>query len=302
MIRHEPLFECIPNFSEGRSSEILEALTRAAQVPGVSLLGLHSDWDHHRSVMTLVGPRAALLESVFGAVQVAVERIDLTTHHGIHPRIGAVDVIPFVPLHEATMADAVEMAHSLGERVARELGVPVYYYEEAAMRVEHQNLADVRRGQFERLAQRMVEDAPDMGPQAPHRTAGAVAIGARIPLIAFNVYLETTDVRIARAIAKRVRGSSGGLPCVKALGLNTINKGCVQVSMNLTNYRVTSLYTALQRVREEANHFGVAIKETELVGFIPFEAIEEVVRESLALPNFRKSDILEMAITEKGEH
>jgi glutamate formiminotransferase len=260
------------------------------------MLGLDSDEDHNRAVLTLVGPGEALIEAVFRTMRAAVERIDLRRHDGTHPRIGAVDVVPFVPWHNADMMQAVTLAHTLGERVALELQLPVYFYGEAALTDAHRRLPQVRRGQFEGLDQRMAIDPPDRGPQHPHPSAGAVAIGARRVLIAFNVYLNTTDVAVARAIARAVRGSSGGLVGVQALAMDMRRQGRVQVSMNLTDYPVTSLPRALEFVRREASQFGVTVVETEVVGMMPLAAVEDVMRYYLQMPQFGPQKVLETAL------
>lgn len=293
------LFECIPNFSEGRRPEVLEAIRGAATIDNVRVLGIEGDPDHNRAVMTLAGPPEPLLEAVFRAAKTAMETIDLRQHEGTHPRIGAVDVVPFVPLEGASMADAVRLAHQLGDRVGAELELPGFFYEEAAQRPSRRNLADVRRGQFEALAEKFREDPPDFGPSAPHRSAGAVAIGARRPLIAFNVYLDTQDMNVARAVARAVRGSSGGLIGVKALAFDTKRQGRVQVSMNLVNYPLTPLPRALALVRGEADRAGVRVSETELVGFMPMKAVEDIVTHYLQLPHFTQQRILEVALQEE---
>lgn len=290
------LFECVPNFSEGRRPEILDALRRAAAHSQVQVLGLDSDVDHNRAVLTLVGPADALTDAVFQAMRTAVKMIDLTQHQGTHPRIGAVDVVPFVPWRNATMTEAIAIAHAFGKRVAEELGLPVYFYGQAALSERHVRLAHVRRGQFEGLGARMTKDPPDLGPLQPHPTAGAVAIGARRVLIAFNVYLNTTDLAIARQIARSVRGSSGGLVGVQALAMDTRRQGRVQVSMNLVDYPLTPLPRALELVRSEASRFGVAIGETEVVGMMPYEAVEDVMQYYLQMPKFRRDQVLETAL------
>ncbi|MCY0897600.1 MAG: glutamate formimidoyltransferase [Firmicutes bacterium] len=295
-MNEEPLFECVPNFSEGRRPEVLQAIREAAEGPGVRVLGLDADPDHHRAVLTVVGPGEPLVEAIFRAVAVAVERIDLRTHRGTHPRIGAVDVIPFVPWQAARMEDAIRLAQQLGQRVATALAVPVYFYGEAATRPSRRNLADVRRGQFEGLATRMISDPPDLGPQRPHPTAGAVAVGARQLLIAFNVYLNTPDVAIARRVARAVRGSSGGLVGVKALGMHMASQNRVQVSMNLVDYPTTPLPEVLDMVRREAARWGVAVQGSEFVGFVPMSCIEDVARYYLQMPRFHRGQILEVAL------
>lgn len=294
-MNQEPMFECVPNFSEGVRPEVLRALHDAAEVPGVAVLGFDHDPDHNRAVLTLLGPADALAEAAFRTILTAVGCIDVREHQGLHPRLGAADVVPFVPWRGADMAGAIALARDLGERVGRELHVPVYLYGEAASREDRRNLTNVRRGEFEGLANRMAADPPDFGPPGPHPSAGAVAIGARPILIAFNVYLTTDDVRVARAVARAVRGSSGGLVGVKALAMDTRTRGRVQVSMNLTDYRNTSLPQALEMVRQEARRFGVAVCETELVGLMPFQAAVDSLRYYLQMPEFAATRIIESA-------
>lgn len=290
------LFECVPNFSEGRRADVLDAIKRAASgIPDVVVLGMDSDPDHHRSVLTLIGPAEPLLQAAFETIKTAIALIDLTDHRGTHPRIGAVDVVPFVPWRQATMEEACQLAMALGRHVGDALDLPVYYYAEAASSLQHVNLVDVRRGEFEGLAARMSIDPPDVGPDHPHPTAGAVAIGARRLLIAFNVFLHTQDIRVARAVARAVRGSSGGLVGVKALAMDTKSQGRVQVSMNLVDYRTTSLPQALEMVRREASRVGVCVAETEVVGLMPQEAIEDVMRYYLQMPEFGRDRVLETA-------
>ncbi len=295
------LFECIPNFSEGRCPEVLEAIRSAARIPDVKVLGLSADVDHNRSVLTLVGPGEALSEAVLRTMRVAVERIDLTQHQGAHPRIGAVDVVPFVALGDSPEERAIQLAHRLGQRAAKELKLPVFFYELAALKPGRRNLADVRRGQFEGLKDRLPHDPPDVGPAEPHPSAGAVAIGARRPLIAFNVHLGTDDIGLARTIARAVRGASGGLSGVKALGFRLASRGLVQVSMNLVNYRTTPLPRALELVRSEARRFGVSVVSTELVGFMPMDAVIDVMQYYLQQPQFERGHILEEAMFEAYE-
>lgn len=288
--------ECIPNFSEGIDRGILDQIAAAARVKGVKILGLEGDPDHNRSVLTMVGEGPAVLQAAYATARVAVDLIDLTRQTGTHPRIGAVDVIPFVPLGDTPMGYAVELARTLGHRLGDELGLPVYLYEEAATREDRRNLAHVRRGQFEGLARRMATDPPDYGPDHPHVTAGAVAVGARRPLIAFNVYLATTDLAVAKHVARAVRGSSGGLVGVKALAMDTVHRGQVQVSLNLVDYPKTPLPQVLEMVRREAGRYGVAVTGTELVGFLPLEALKDTARYYLQLHDFEMGRVLEWAI------
>ncbi|WP_031499802.1 glutamate formimidoyltransferase [Bryobacter aggregatus] len=265
------IVECVPNFSEGRNAATLDAI--AAALTGVTLLGRTADVDHNRSVFTLAGEAKAVLDAAVRAVGVAVERIDLTQQVGVHPRIGAADVVPFVPVQGATMEDCIEIAWEAGAEIWRRFGVGVHFYEAAAKVPEKRRLEVVRRGGF----------APDLG--APHPTAGATVVGARHFLIAYNLNLTTSDVAIAKAIATKIRTSSGGLPCVKALGLFLESRGIAQVSMNLTDFAVTSVDEVYAAVEAEAAAYGVGILEPELIGFIP--------RAAVGRQSFRPNQILE---------
>jgi glutamate formiminotransferase len=293
------IVECVPNFSEGRRQDVIgEVVGVLASVEGVSVLDVQSDADHNRSVVTMVGEPEAVEEAVFRGIGQAARLIDMDQHQGEHPRMGAADVVPFVPIAGVTMADCVEMARRLGERVGRELSIPVYLYGEAATRPERRNLADVRRGEYEGLKVVIETDlhrAPDFGP-ATMGKAGATAIGARHPLIAFNVYLNTEDVAIAKAIARAVRHSSGGLRCVKALGL--LVEGRAQVSMNLTDYRRTPIHRVVEMIRREAVRYGVAIVSSEVVGLIPNEALVDAAHFYLQLDGFSPDQILENRLAE----
>ena len=296
-----PLIECIPNFSEGRRVEVVDAIVAAIRAtPGVVVLDRTMDADHNRAVVTFVGDAPGVAEAAFRAIATAATLIDLDAHHGAHPRIGATDVAPFVPLADATMADCITLARQVGERVGRELRLPVYLYEGAAMRETNRNLADVRRGGYELLKAEIAtqpERAPDFGPRALGK-AGAVAIGARQPLIAFNVNMDTTDVSIAKAIAKRVRASSGGLPCVKALGLWLETRGLAQVSLNLTDYTQTGLAHVFSLIAQEAERYGVPIVESELIGLAPQQALWDAAATYLKLKDFSPSRVLEYRIAE----
>ena len=288
-----PLVECIPNFSEARRPEVVEAILAAITAAGVTVLDRHSDKDHNRTVVTFIGAPAAVEEAAFQGIRKAAELINLDGHTGSHPRIGATDVVPFVPISAVSMEDCIGMARRLGERVGRELNLPVYLYEEAATQPERVNLENIRRGQYEGLKAEIEnhpERKPDFGP-ARLGPAGATVIGARQPLIAYNVYLATGDVAIAKAVAKAVRQSSGGLPCVKALGM--LVDGQAQVSMNLTNFRQTSIQTAVEAVRREAASHGVGIHHSELVGLVPQEALTEAATRYLQLDGFKFEQILE---------
>ncbi|MGH2444002.1 MAG: glutamate formimidoyltransferase, partial [Chloroflexota bacterium] len=295
------LFECVPNFSEGRRPEFVQEIVEAAQgVETVKVLDLHSDPDHNRSVLTLAGEGEQLAEAVYRSISRATELIDLRQHTGEHPRLGATDVVPFIPLGDSTMRDAVRLAHELGERVAESLHIPVYFYEEAAMRPERQNLETIRRKGFEELRDAIDSDerAPDLGERRVHESAGAIVIGARGPLIAYNMYLNTSDLRIAKAIAKTVRNSSGGLRYVKALGLDIPARNQVQVSMNLTNYRKTAIHTVFNLVRSEAETYGVSVVESEVVGLVPMDALIDSARSYLRLHEFSSDQILERRLME----
>jgi glutamate formiminotransferase len=269
------LIECIPNFSEGRRLVVVDAIVDSiTAVPGVGLLDRSSDADHNRSVVTVAGSEEAVAEAAFRGIAAAARLIDLSEHQGVHPRIGAADVVPFVPLNSATMQQCIDLARYLGQRVGEELGLPVYLYEQAATRPERCRLEFIRRGGYEALKARIGLDPawlPDYGPAALG-PAGAVVIGARKPLIAFNVYLATDDLSIARQIAVQVRESSGGLPAVKAIGV--LVDGLAQVSLNLTDYTRTSLFTVLAHIHTAAAASGTAIHHTELIGLIPAAALE----------------------------
>jgi glutamate formiminotransferase len=273
------LVECVPNFSEGRRQAVIDAIAHAvAATPSVQLLDRTSDPDHNRSVLTLAGPPGAVALAMEAAVALAVEQIDLRQHEGQHPRIGAVDVIPFVPLGDTTMDDCVEIARSFGQRIASRFELPVYLYARAALRPQREVLADLRRPQFEGLKDliRQPDHAPDFGPARLHPSAGAVAVGARPFLIAYNINLETQDVEFARRIARRVRERSGGLPRVQALGLYLDELGCAQVSMNVLDHTITPLWLVWQTVTSLARADGVEPRESELIGLCPLEALVEV--------------------------
>ncbi len=293
------LFECVPNYSEGRRANVIDAIAAAFRGRrGVHLLDQRSDVDHNRLVVSLVGEAGPLQDALLESAAVAIKHIDLRTHRGAHPRIGAVDVIPFVPVRGADMADAVQLAQDFGKRFARETSVPVYLYEEAALRPERRNLEAVRRGQFEALHAeiRFPERAPDFGEPKLHPSAGATAIGARQFLIAFNINLESTDLGLARAIAKKIRSSSGGLPCVKAVGVDLADRGMVQVSVNCTDYRVTSLHTVLEAVRTQASLAGVKVAETEIYGLVPAAALVDEAARSLQASGFSEAQVLDLRL------
>jgi glutamate formiminotransferase / 5-formyltetrahydrofolate cyclo-ligase len=290
-----PTLECVPNLSEGRQPEVVARLASAAAGPGVQLLDVSSDPDHNRSVFTLAGEPEALIAGLLALYQAAIAELDLRRHRGVHPRIGAVDVVPFVPLGGTPMEVAVAAARRLAPEVARRFGLPVYLYEEAAARPDRRSLARIRRGGFEGLADKLADPAwaPDYGPPRPHQSAGATVIGARFFLIAWNAILDTADVAVARAVAGAVRESGGGLPAVRALGFYLASRGRAQVSMNLVDYRRTSLSQALDLVRREAAARGTRVVASELVGLLPQQAALDVVRETLQLPAFGAEQLLE---------
>lgn len=288
--------ECVPNVSEGRRPEVIARLAAAAASgSGVRLLDVSSDPDHNRTVLTLAGEPDGLQESLLALYETAVAEIDLTRHAGVHPRVGAVDVTPFVPLGDTPMEVAVAAAERLAAAVAERLGLPVYLYERAARTPERRSLAAIRRGQFEGFPARMADPAwaPDFGPARVHPTAGVTVIGARFFLIAFNAVLDTADVEVARAVARKVRESSGGLPAVRALGLYLPSRGRTQVSMNLVDYRRTPVLRVLDAVRREAGTLGARVVETELIGLVPEEAILGVARDALQLPGLAAGRLLE---------
>ncbi len=292
--------ECVPNFSEGRDAAKVGRIAGAARnVPGVVVLDVESNADHNRSVITLVGNGTALIEAAMAMMRVATELIDLNHHQGEHPRIGATDVVPFVPLEGSTIADAIECANRLGEQVARELGIPVYLYGAAARRPERSELPNVRAGEFEGLRESILRDparAPDFGEAHVHPTAGAVAIGARAVLIAYNAYLTTPDVQVAKRIARTVRARDGGLAEVRALGFEIKERNRAQVSMNLTDYRRTPIHRALEAVRREARRYGVEVEESEIVGLVPEEALFDAAEYYLQLNHFDRAAILERKV------
>jgi glutamate formiminotransferase len=294
------IVECVPNFSEGRRKEVVDKIVFSIRsVPGVKVLDVEMDPDHNRSVVTFVGNRETVQEGAFRGARAARELIDLTKHKGQHPRMGALDVLPFVPVSGATIDDCIEIANKVGARIAKELKIPVYMYESAAKRPERRNLENVRRGEFEGLRDAIVSDEtryPDYGPRIVHPTAGATAVGARMPLIAFNVNLKSKDVAIAKDIAKKIRASSGGLPNVKALGFALENRGMVQVSMNLTDYTVTPIAKVFEAIQKEAESRRTEIAEGEIVGLIPLDAVCDIAAKFLRINTFSSNQVLERRI------
>ncbi|MGA2214809.1 MAG: glutamate formimidoyltransferase [Bryobacteraceae bacterium] len=286
---HSKVIECVANFSEGRDRATVAAIEDAiGSVAGVAVLRAEMDSDHNRSVITFVGPPDAVAEGALRGIGTAVQRIDLRKHAGVHPRMGAADVVPFVPLEGATLADCVAIARRTGEEVWKRFQVPVYFYEAAALNPDRRRLENCRRGGFENPS-----IAPDIGGPALHPSAGACIIGARKLLIAFNVNLKTDDVRVARDIARIIRASSGGMPFVKALGLPLAGRGLVQVSLNLTDFEQTPLHRVFDAVRREAAAHGVEIAGSEIIGLIPQKAIEDAAAHYLQCENFDSGRVLE---------
>jgi glutamate formiminotransferase len=296
----QPLVECVPNFSEGRKPETVQSISETiAVVETACVLDTHIDPDHNRSVITFVASPEHVVEAAVQAVRRAAELIDMRMHHGEHPRLGATDVLPFIPISGVTMDDCVRLAHEAGKRIATELSIPVYFYERAARRPDRVNLEDVRRGMLELLREQITTNpdrVPDEGAPVVHNTAGAIAVGARPFLIAFNVVLRSDDITLARQIAKAIRASSGGLPSVKALGFRLATRSCVQVSMNLVNYEVTGMEAAYEAVRREAEQLGVEIDSAEIVGLVPRAALNREAAYFSKLQDFSEAKILENQI------
>lgn len=294
------LVECVPNFSEGRNRETIARLAEAiARVETACVLDTHSDPDHNRSVITFVAHRRQVVAAAVNVVSLAAELIDMRQHTGVHPRLGATDVLPFVPIAGVTLDDCAALAHRAGEQIARELSIPVFYYERAALRPERVNLEDVRRGAFELLREQIAVEpsrAPDVGPLQVHETAGAIAVGARPFLIAFNINLRSDDVAIARQIARAIRARQGGLPFVKALGFELKTRGLVQVSMNLVNYEISGMEKAYAAVKKEADALGIQIVSTEIVGLVPEKALNTHAEYFSKLESFGEDKVLENRI------
>ncbi len=291
------LVECVLNFSEGRDKERIQAIAGVlSSFTEVHLLDCSSDADHHRSVLTFLGVPEAVLNGALSVFQEAIHDIDMNYHKGVHPRIGAVDVVPFVPLRGVSMRDCVQLARRFGKVVSDSHSIPTFLYGEAAVKRERKDLANIRRGQFEGLRKSLSGDpekGPDFGPARPHPTAGACAVGARDLLIAFNIYLNTTELRVAQEVARAVRESSGGLPHVRALGLFLESRGQVQVSMNLTNFKTTSLYSVYEEVGREALKRGALIAGSEIVGLVPKEALEAGDYRTLMIEDYSSGLTLE---------
>jgi glutamate formiminotransferase len=295
------IVQCVPNFSEGRRKDVVDAIADAIGSEDVKLIDVEMDADHNRSVITFVGEPLHVRTAILKAAGKAVELINMEEHKGEHPRIGAIDVVPFIPLKNATMVECIAIATDVGMELGENFGIPVYLYEDAATRPERRNLADVRKGQYEGLKTEIETNPdrkPDFGPQKMHPTAGATAVGARMPLIAYNVNLETGDLAVAKEIAKKVREKGGGLPYVKALGFDIKERGIVQVSMNLTNFHVTGIWKAFEEVKKEAALRGVNVLESEVVGTVPLESLVACSNHYLKLENFKTAQILETRLWE----
>ena len=290
------IIECVPNVSEGRRPEVVEAIVRAvAETPGIHLLDWSSDASHNRSVITLAGDAAPLNAAVLTLFERCLAAIDLRQHRGEHPRLGAVDVVPFVPIEGATMDDCVQLARATAHDVVSRFGIPVYLYEEAASTPARRNLEDIRRGEFEGLAAKMAQPdwRPDFGPATPHPSGGASVIGARMPLIAYNINLDTDRLEVAKKIAAAIRFSSGGLRFVKAMGIALDGRRIVQVSMNLTNHEKTPVFRVFEIVKREAARYGVAVLESEIVGLVPSAALLAAAQWYLQLDGFTADQVLE---------
>ncbi len=289
------ILQCVPNFSEGRDPGFLNELELVLKEFPVKVLDLSMDADHNRADCTFLGEPDAVEACALAVTSRAVELIDMRRHTGSHPRMGAVDVVPFVPIGGLTMPEAAEIARRFGKAFAERHGIPVFYYEEAATSDARRNLVDVRRGEYEGMAEKLQDPAwtVDAGPQAFNERSGVTAVGARMPLIAFNVNLQTDDLEVAKKIANAVRHVGGGLRYVKAMGLSLEDRGVVQVSMNLVDYRRTPIHRAVELVRAEAARYGVLVMECELVGLVPLEALEEVVSYYLQIPDFNATQVIE---------
>ncbi len=293
--------ECVPNFSEGRDLQKIDQIVAPFRArAGVKLLDYSNDEDHNRLVVTVVGEPEPLREAVIEAIGVAVKLIDLNHHQGQHPRMGAVDVVPFIPIRGVTMEEAIALSREVGEEVARRYQLPVFLYEKSATAPHRENLAAIRKGEFEGMAEKIHQPEwhPDYGPAERHPTAGTVAIGARMPLVAYNINLSTPSLEIAHDIAKKIRFIGGGLRYCKAMGVELKDRGITQVSINMTDYTRTALYRAFELVRIEARRYGVSIVGSEIIGLVPMEALIDTASYYLGLENFSMQQVLEARIME----
>ena len=295
------LLECIPNFSEGRDTEKIEKIVNPFRTTdGVKLLDYSADKDHNRLVITALGGPEELKEAVFKASKIAVDIIDLNKHEGEHPRMGAVDVVPFTPVKNVEMEEAIELSKEVGKKLSEKLDLPIYLYEESASNSQRKNLANIRKGEFEDFSEKIKKEEwkPDYGKAEIHPTAGATVVGARMPLVAFNINLDTDNLDIANKIAKKVRHSSGGLRYCKAIGVELKERGIVQVSMNMTNYTKTALYQTFEMVKFEAERYGINIIGSELIGLLPAQALYDVAEYYLKLEDFTTNQIMENRLLE----
>lgn len=301
MASMKKMIECVPNFSEGRDLDKIEQIVNPFRgKEGVKLLDYQRDEDHNRLVVTTLGEPVAMKQAVMEAIGVAVDLIDMRKHEGQHPRMGAIDVVPFIPIKNVSMTEAVDFSKDVANEVSEKYGLPVFLYEKSATSIERQNLAAIRKGQFEGMAEKLKDPRwkPDFGPKEIHPTAGVTAVGARMPLVAFNVNLNTDDLDIANAIAYRVRHSSGGLRYCKAIGVALRERGIVQVSMNMTDYTKTALYRSLELVRIEARRYGVNIVGSEIIGLVPMEALIDTAVYYMGIERFSMEQVLEARIME----
>jgi glutamate formiminotransferase len=296
------VIECVPNISEGRDRERVREIADAVRAaPGVRLLDVSSDSSHNRSVLTFVGDSAGVKAGVEALFDAVLPRIDLARHKGEHPRMGAVDVVPFIPIRGATVEECVALSREVGAEISARHGIPVYLYEDSAASEARRNLAEIRKGEFEGFAEKMKDPKwiPDFGPARPHPTAGVVAVGARPPLIAYNINLATSDLKVADSIARAIRHIGGGFRYVKAMGVVLADRGQVQVSINMTNYRKTPLHRVFECVRSEAERYGVSVVGSQIVGLAPAEALFMAADHSLRLENFSSDQVLEMRLLEE---
>jgi len=298
------VIECVPNISEGRRRDVIDGIAEALRaIPGLAVLDVQSDAAHNRSVFTLAGDAEALARGVPLLFERSLAAIDLRTHKGEHPRMGAVDVVPFIPIEGVTMKECVELARTIAADVAQRFALPLFLYEEASSNPARKNLEDIRRGEFEGLAAKMAQPgwAPDFGPAQPHPSGGASVIGARMPLIAYNINLNTNRLEVAKKIATAIRMSSGGLRFVKAMGIPLEDRGIVQVSMNLTNYEKTPIFRVFDLVKREAERYGVSVLESEIVGLVPSAALQQCAEYYLQLEGFSGAQVLEQKLRTRPE-
>jgi len=299
MASMKKILECVPNFSEGRNLEIIEKIIQPFRgQKGVKLLDYQIDEDHNRSVVTVVGEPQALKVSVIESVGIAIDLIDMRTHTGQHPRMGAIDVVPFIPVQDISMQETIEFSKAVAEEVAEKYNLPIFLYEKSAKKTERQNLAAIRKGQFEGMTEKIKQQqwTPDYGPVEIHPTAGVTAMGARMPLVAFNVNLDTKQIEIANQIAKKVRHISGGLRHCKAIGIELKDRGIVQVSLNMTDYTQTALYRVFELIKIEAQRYGVNVVGSQIIGLVPMEALVDCAAHYLGLEDFTMQQVLEARI------